>query len=84
MANGFTGRLKTAMGEIRVKRVVTSLCWVKLGREDLLQYFDFIPSDAVNVQIFVQVPGGGDWSSEKLGVEDDVGLEVTWETEDNG
>jgi len=56
---------------------------VELAREDLLR---LLAGDGVTVdraaQIFVQVPGGGDWSGTDLEVSDGRPVVITWTTEE--
>ena len=50
---------------------------IELSRQDILGFLkDFsIPRDA---GVYVQVPGGGDWSNESLDIGDNCPVIVTW------
>ena len=52
---------------------------VTVGRDDLLKMVG-VPENATNVQVYVYVPGGGDWSSTNLDIEKDCPVIVTYKT----
>lgn len=63
------------------KTVVTRRTHMEFERHDLLKALRAlgyqIPDDA---DMFVQVPGGGDWSNTNLDIERDTNLHVRWTT----
>lgn len=75
--------------KISTRTRVTRSCEIRLNREDLLtavqQVFeehgnDSIPDDA---EIAFNVPGGGDWSSMSIDINDENPVVISW-TEESG
>lgn len=59
-------------------------CRMELNKEDILEavlcrFGAKIPS---NAQVYVQVPGGGDWSYTNLEINSDTPIVVTWVVRD--
>ena len=50
----------------------------KLDLVDLVQLLD-LPVKATNIQIWVDVPGGGDWSNTALSLDKGCPLQVSYE-----
>jgi hypothetical protein len=75
--------------KIKMETTTTRTFRASLGRDALVRALRsvgiVVPK---NGQIFVAVPGGGDWSNTSLHIGLDVPLEVQWshteETEDDG
>lgn len=50
-------------------------------REILKQKYNItIPAKALSLKVFVEVPGGGDWSGQELEIDDDTQIQVVWRT----
>lgn len=66
---------------VKVHRTTNSECSVELGENDVLSLLGrVIPKGAKNVEAWIRVPGGADWSNCKLVIGEDVPLMVSWET----
>ena len=62
-------------------KTVKTVRKVKLTKQQIIgllnDAIDYeVPNDA---QVFIRVPGGGDWSNEDLDIEGSHGVEVLWE-----
>lgn len=59
--------------EVTTKRIL------KMDRGDLIQTLINIGYDVPrNAEVFIHVPGGGDWSNMNLDVDSDSPLTITW------
>lgn len=71
------------MASLKVETQVTRRITVKLHKQDVLTYLideGIMPSGAMHgdPSVYVQVPSGGDWSGERLELDGDNPVCVTW------
>jgi len=44
------------------------------------KYGIILPDEATDIRMFVQVPGGGDWSNQDLDIDEDTPVQIVWKT----